>query len=245
MKPVILSIYLLLLLASLPSLPAAEGPAPATRPNIIFILTDDQRDNTLGAMGHPFVQTPNLDRLMRDSVRFRNTYVAEPVCAPSRVSFFTGMHERVHGVGFSSSYDLTEAQWERSYPALLRRSGYHSGFVGKFGVEYYTFKGRAAEKFDYWWAHDGWTDNRTGSGFGVWGQAVNTSRFPAACPSAHTPCAPPAGRACQTVPPSHFEPASALSCRSHSRPCGYTGAAHASPRGQKIGSWLEGRLPKG
>ena len=157
MKPVILSIYLLLLLASLPSLPAAEGPAPATRPNIIFILTDDQRDNTLGAMGHPFVQTPNLDRLMRDSVRFRNTYVAEPVCAPSRVSFFTGMHERVHGVGFSSSYDLTEAQWERSYPALLRRSGYHSGFVGKFGVEYYTFKGRAAEKFDYWWAHDGWT----------------------------------------------------------------------------------------
>jgi len=157
MKPVILSIYLLLLLPSLPSLPAAEGPAPATRPNIIFLLTDDQRDNTLGAMGHPFVQTPNLDRLMRDSVRFRNTYIAEPVCAPSRVSFFTGMHERVHGVGFSSSYDLTEAQWERSYPALLRRSGYHSGFVGKFGVEYYTFKGRAAEKFDYWWAHDGWT----------------------------------------------------------------------------------------
>ena len=157
MKPVILSIYLLLLLASLPSLAAPGDPAPATRPNIIFLLTDDQRDNTLGAMGHPFVQTPNLDRLMRDSVRFRNTYIAEPVCAPSRVSFFTGMHERVHGVGFSSSYDLTEAQWERSYPALLRRSGYHSGFVGKFGVEYYTFKGRAAEKFDYWWAHDGWT----------------------------------------------------------------------------------------
>lgn len=49
-------------------------------------------------MGHPFVKTPNLDRLMRQSVRFRNAYIAEPVCAPSRVSYFTGMHERVHGL---------------------------------------------------------------------------------------------------------------------------------------------------
>ncbi len=158
MKFITLSISLLLtLLAGLPSLAAAEGSAPAARPNIIFLLTDDQRDNTLSAMGHPWVKTPHLDRLLRESVRFRQTYIASPVCAPSRVSFFTGMLERVHGVGFSSSYELTEAQWDRSYPALLRRSGYHTGFVGKFGVEYYAFKGRAAEKFDYWWAHDGWT----------------------------------------------------------------------------------------
>lgn len=129
-----------------------------TPPNIIFLLTDDQRDNTLGAMGHPFVKTPQLDALMRDSVRFRNAYIATPVCSPSRVSYLTGMPERVHGVGFSSSYDLTEEQWKRTYPALLRsKGGYHTGFIGKFGVEYYTFKGHAAEKFDYWWGHDGWT----------------------------------------------------------------------------------------
>lgn len=127
------------------------------RPNIVFLLTDDQRDNTLGAMGHPFVKTPHLDALMRDSVRFRNAYIATPVCSPSRVSYFTGMPERVHGVGFSSSYDLTEAQWEMSYPALLRRAGYYTGFIGKFGVEYYTFKGQADAKFDFWWGHDGWT----------------------------------------------------------------------------------------
>ncbi len=129
----------------------------AARPNIIFLLTDDQRDNTFGAMGHPFVQTPNIDRLLSESVRFSNTYVAEPVCSPSRVSLFTGMHERVHGIGFSSSYELTEAQWERSYPALLRNAGYYTGFVGKIGIEYYTFKGNAEDKFDYWWGHDGWT----------------------------------------------------------------------------------------
>ncbi len=128
-----------------------------SRPNIIFLLADDQRDNTFGAMGHPFVKTPNVDRLLSRSVRFRNTYIAEPVCSPSRVSLLTGMHERVHGVGFTSSYQLTEAQWERSYPALLKKAGYHTGFVGKFGVEYYTFKGEAAEKFDFWWGHDGWT----------------------------------------------------------------------------------------
>jgi arylsulfatase A-like enzyme len=134
-----------------------EEPWKNKRPNIIFLLTDDQRDNTLAAWGHPFVQTPNLDRLAAQSVRFGNTYIAEPVCAPSRVSLLTGMHERVHGVGFSSSYQLTEEQWAMSYPALLREHGYYTGFVGKFGVEYYTFRGRAAEKFDLWRGHDGWT----------------------------------------------------------------------------------------
>ncbi|MFH1921756.1 MAG: sulfatase-like hydrolase/transferase [Planctomycetota bacterium] len=104
---------------------AADKP-PA--PNIVFLLTDDQRDNTFGAMGHPFVKTPNVDRLLSQSVRFRNTYIAEPVCSPSRVSLLTGMHERVHGVGFTSSYELTEAQWERTYPALLQKAGYHTGF---------------------------------------------------------------------------------------------------------------------
>ncbi len=136
---------------------SSKASSDSPRPNIIFLLTDDQRDNTFGAMGHPFVKTPNVDRLLRQSVRFRNAYIAEPVCSPSRVSLLTGMYERVHGVGFTSSYQLTEAQWERTYPALLRKSCYHTGFVGKFGVEYYTFKGNAAEKFDFWWGHDGWT----------------------------------------------------------------------------------------
>ncbi|MHB0958308.1 MAG: sulfatase-like hydrolase/transferase [Pirellulaceae bacterium] len=144
-------------LVPLPRPADGRPPDTPTRPNLIFLLADDQRDNTLAAMGHPYVQTPHLDRLLQQSVRFRNTYIAEPVCAPSRVSLLTGMHERIHGVGFTSSYELTEAQWERSYPALLRKSGYFTGFVGKFGVEYYTFRGAAAQKFDYWWAHDGWT----------------------------------------------------------------------------------------
>jgi len=128
-----------------------------SRPNIIFLLTDDQRDNSFAGMGHPFVKTPNVDRLLERSVRFANAYIAEPTCSPSRVALLTGMHERVNGVGFTSSYKLTEAQWQQTYPALVRKAGYYTGFIGKFGVQYYAFKGPAAEKFDFWRAHDGWT----------------------------------------------------------------------------------------
>ncbi len=127
------------------------------RPNIIFMLTDDLRDNTFGAMGHPILQTPAIDKLISQGVRFSNTYIATPVCAPSRISLFTGMPERIHGVGFSSSYQITEEQWSKTYPAILRENGYYTGFIGKFGVEYYTFRGNAGEKFDFWIGHDGWT----------------------------------------------------------------------------------------
>lgn len=126
------------------------------KPNIIFLLSDDQKDNTFGAMGHPYIKSPNVDKLINQGVRFSNTYIAEPICAPSRVALFTGMNERTSGVGFTSSYKLTDEQWNQSYPELLRKNGYFTGMIGKFGIEYYTFKGKASTKFDYWKAHDGW-----------------------------------------------------------------------------------------
>ena len=136
---------------------ATDKPSQQARPNIIFLLADDLRDNAFGAIGHPFVQTPHIDELLTNGVRFQNTYIAEPVCSPSRTSLFTGVHERVHGVGFSSSYELTDEQWALTYPAIMQENGYYTGFIGKFGVEYYTFRGQANQKFDYWYGHDGWT----------------------------------------------------------------------------------------
>ena len=71
----------------LPDLTVADT---LVRTNIIFLLSDDQGDGTFGAMGHPFVQTPNTDKLIRGVVRFANTYIASPVCAQSRVSLLRG-----------------------------------------------------------------------------------------------------------------------------------------------------------
>jgi len=128
----------------------------ADRPNIIFLLTDDQRARTFSAAGHAVIRTPHVDRLAAEGVRFTNAFVTDPTCKPSRVTFLTGMYERVHGVGFSTRHKLTEQQWSRTYPALMRKAGYYTGFLGKFGVESYTFRGQAAAKFDFWRGHDGW-----------------------------------------------------------------------------------------
>jgi len=68
----------------------AVAPQSPTRPNIVFILTDDQRWDALGSAGHPFIKTPNLDRLAKEGARFRNAFVSIPLCSPSRASFLTG-----------------------------------------------------------------------------------------------------------------------------------------------------------
>lgn len=108
--------------------------AVAEHPNLIFILTDDQRDNTFSGMGHPWVQTPHVDALLKRSIRFENTYIAEPICRPSRAGLLLGNHERVNRNGFSSTHRMTAAQWQDSYPVMLQRAGYRTGYVGKWHV---------------------------------------------------------------------------------------------------------------
>ncbi|MFT4825961.1 MAG: arylsulfatase A-like enzyme [Halioglobus sp.] len=138
---------------------AASPPSEAVTtppPNIIFLLTDDQRADTLSIAGHRDVQTPNIDLLARSGVRYTNAFTVQPICAPSRFAFLSGQYERTSGLGFNSPYQVSEKQWQQTYPALLREAGYFTGFIGKFGVEYYELAGRAASKFDYWRAHNGW-----------------------------------------------------------------------------------------
>ena len=131
--------------------------APAEdRPNIIFLLADDQRADSLSVAGHPFSQTPNIDQLAKNGMQFTNAFTVEPICAPSRFAFLSGQYERVSGLGFNSPYQISESQWKHTYPALLRDAGYYTGFIGKFGVQYYSLDGGGVAKFDYWRAHDGW-----------------------------------------------------------------------------------------
>jgi len=107
--------------------------AAESRPNILFFLADDQRNDTLGCAGHEILETPNIDRLAREGVRFENAFVTTSICAASRASIFTGLHERTHGYTFGKP-PVAKRHVEASYPFLLREAGYRTGFVGKFGV---------------------------------------------------------------------------------------------------------------
>jgi len=74
-------------------------PAPQrSRPNIIFILVDDLRWDELGITGHPFIKTPQIDRIGREGAVFRNAFLTTPLCSPSRASFLTGQYAHTHGI---------------------------------------------------------------------------------------------------------------------------------------------------
>jgi arylsulfatase A-like enzyme len=95
------------------------------RPNIIFIITDQQRFDTIAALGFPHMDTPNLDRLVNEGTTFTNCHISAPSCAPSRASLFTGYYP--HTTGILKNAD----RWEHSWIELLAESGYRCVNVGK------------------------------------------------------------------------------------------------------------------
>ncbi len=108
---------------------------PALKPNIIFILTDDQRWDALGYSGNDIIQTPEMDKLASQGVYFKNAIVTTPICSASRSSIFSGVYERSHKYSFGSD-QIHERYMTHSYPNLLKDAGYYTGFFGKFGVKY-------------------------------------------------------------------------------------------------------------
>ena len=106
--------------------------APA-RPNIIFIITDDQRADWLGAAGHPHLQTPNIDRLAEEGAMFTNFYTTTPLCSPSRASFLTGQYPHTHGVINNDKLGLDVISHTlMTFPRRLREEGYETAFIGKW-----------------------------------------------------------------------------------------------------------------
>lgn len=93
------------------------------RPNIIFILTDDQRWDALGAMGNPIIRTPNLDKLATAGILFQNSYVTTSICAVSRASILTGQYQSRHKINDFKT-DLNSEAFSATYPILLKDSGY-------------------------------------------------------------------------------------------------------------------------
>jgi len=133
---------------------AGEGSAASrsARPNIVFILADDLGYGDLGCYGQQQIQTPNLDRLAAEGIRFTQCYAGSTVCAPSRCVLMTGLHTghaRVRGNALVplEPTDVTVAE-------VLREAGYRTGIIGKWGLGEPDTKGVPTEQgFDSWFGY--------------------------------------------------------------------------------------------
>lgn len=100
------------------------------RPNIIFILTDDQRYDFMGFTGRfPWIKTPHIDNLAQNGINFKNAFVTTSLCSPSRASIITGQYLHTHKV---TDNDTPLPEGENTYPQVLQRSGYRTAFMGKW-----------------------------------------------------------------------------------------------------------------
>ncbi|WP_298474208.1 sulfatase-like hydrolase/transferase [uncultured Maribacter sp.] len=128
------------------------------RPNIIFILTDDQPYGYMGVTGNTIVKTPNLDKLTNEGVLFTNAHITSAICTPSRVSILLGQYERKHGVNFNSGTSVSKEAWEQAYPIQFKKAGYYTGWIGKnhapVGKGGYQ-SGLMEKSFDFWYAGHG------------------------------------------------------------------------------------------
>jgi arylsulfatase A-like enzyme len=105
------------------------------RPNIIFILTDDQRWDAIGYAGNPLAYTPQMNKLAEQGVFFKNAIATTPICSASRASILSGLQERTHKYNFQTA-DIRDEYMQNSFPKLLRDAGYYTAMYGKFGVSY-------------------------------------------------------------------------------------------------------------
>lgn len=120
------------------------------RPNVVVVLTDDQRWDCLSAAGHPFLKTPHLDRIGAEGVRFANAFATTSLCSPSRASMLSGLYAHTHGV-LDNFTEFPSAI--PSYPQRLKEAGYRTAYIGKWHMGEDNDAPRPG--FDYWASHRG------------------------------------------------------------------------------------------
>jgi arylsulfatase A-like enzyme len=119
----------------------ADSAASKRRPNLLFIITDDQRYDALGVVQKEqgeqarwsWFKTPNMDRLANEGVRFRNAFVVHSLCSPSRASFLSGQYGHVNGVVDNSTHFPSNSM---NQAKILRDAGYKTAYVGKFHMAF-------------------------------------------------------------------------------------------------------------
>jgi arylsulfatase A-like enzyme len=120
-------------------LPAAQAQTPA-RPNILYIMTDDHSANAMSCYGSAVNQTPNLDRIAREGMRFERCYVTNSICTPSRATIITGKYSHLNGVPVFNRFDGSQP----TVAKYLQAAGYYTGMLGKWHL------GSEPTGFDQW-----------------------------------------------------------------------------------------------
>jgi N-acetylglucosamine-6-sulfatase len=120
------------------------------RPNVLVILTDDQRWDCMSCAGHSFLKTPNLDRLAREGARFANMFPTTSLCSPSRATLLSGLYAHTHQV--LNNFTDYPARLP-SYPRRLQESGYETAYIGKWHMNEKSDEKQPG--FNYWASHKG------------------------------------------------------------------------------------------
>ena len=124
------SVFSLALLIAL-AVGAPSVHAQTERPNFVIVVVDDMRWDDFGAGGHPFVKTPNIDRVAREGVLFTNAFTTTPLCSPARASLLTGLYAHTHGIIDNTDRAILSHALD-TFPQRLDQAGYDTAFVGKW-----------------------------------------------------------------------------------------------------------------
>ena len=143
----------------------------STRPNILWYCTDQQRFDTIAALGNEHIHTPSLDRFLTESAAFSHAFCQSPICTPSRASFLTGMYPSAVGVNGNGFHSFPRHYEDRLISKALHDAGYDCGLIGKLHLAsaFLRREERVNDGYDYFqYSHDHKGGNERGNEYVEW-----------------------------------------------------------------------------